>query len=378
MAGKIYKFIFKYVDPVQYFNTSNFKDAGVSAVICEEGYFSDGTLDDITIITVWDTDYGCEMRTRCWILNGTEETGLNYLTHLLSGMRNMADKLRIYIEESARSHKKTNIICKFCGSREVVRNGLHKNEQYWLCKACGHGFLNNHNLPKMKYPPDTIATSVNNYYSGNSITNICKGIEPRHNVLPSSSTVYAWIKRLTLIALKEEKKYTPKASERWAFSEKEIVLNSQSYRLCYIIDLETRFILAIKLSVSKRAVDLGSFLQAAQAKAQKLPRELYLPGGRSYRDSLKSAFDANSDKILIVTDVQREKESYAELSGVTILERLKPWYGSGEESRTQIILDGFAFHYNFLRLNEKLGSVPARAASINFPFRSWLDILRSQ
>ena len=38
--------------------------------------------------------------------------------------------------------------CKFCGSSDVVKNGTRAGTQYWLCKECGRGFVDNKALPK--------------------------------------------------------------------------------------------------------------------------------------------------------------------------------------------------------------------------------------
>lgn len=53
-------------------------------------------------------------------------------------------KLSIDIERDIR--------CKFCNSRDIVKNGHRKGTQYWLCKNCGHGFVANKSVPKSRYP----------------------------------------------------------------------------------------------------------------------------------------------------------------------------------------------------------------------------------
>lgn len=45
----------------------------------------------------------------------------------------------------------------------------------------------------------------------------------------------------------------------------------------------------------------------------------------------------------------------------------------------QLILEGFILYYNYLRPHESLkGRTPAQVAKIDFPYRSWLDIIRSE
>jgi hypothetical protein len=43
------------------------------------------------------------------------------------------------------------------------------------------------------------------------------------------------------------------------------------------------------------------------------------------------------------------------------------------------LLDGWLVYYNFFRLHEALGDkTPAEAAGIKFPFKNWLDVVKSQ
>ena len=83
--------------------------------------------------------------------------------------------------------------CKFCQSTNVVRNGHRKGTQYWLCKNCGHGFVDNKAVPKSRYPIDTVARAVYNYYAGMSLNTISEGIRQETGLSPSDSSIYGWM-----------------------------------------------------------------------------------------------------------------------------------------------------------------------------------------
>src|SRR4030043_1969245 len=83
--------------------------------------------------------------------------------------------------------------CKFCDSSRVVKNGTRKGTQYWLCKNCGRGFVDNQALPKMKFAMDTVASAVNQYYSGVSLKEIRDHIDKDSNIRPDYSAIYDWI-----------------------------------------------------------------------------------------------------------------------------------------------------------------------------------------
>ena len=48
------------------------------------------------------------------------------------------------------------VTCKFCGSENVVKNGVRSGDiQYYKCRHCGRAFAGNNALEGMKYPAGT-------------------------------------------------------------------------------------------------------------------------------------------------------------------------------------------------------------------------------
>ena len=70
--------------------------------------------------------------------------------------------------------------CKFCGSMNIVRNGTRRGTQYWLCRNCGRGFVDNKSLPKMRYPIEAIASAIYQYYAGLSLNDIRGHIDQQY------------------------------------------------------------------------------------------------------------------------------------------------------------------------------------------------------
>jgi hypothetical protein len=63
----------------------------------------------------------------------------------------------------------------------------------------------------------------------------------------------------------------------------------------------------------------------------------------------------------------------------TLKDRLKPMRGMDKLKTKQLVLEGLIFYYNFLRPHESLNDrTPAEAAGIDFPYKSWQDIIRSE
>jgi putative transposase len=274
-------------------------------------------------------------------------------------------------------------VCKFCSSANVVRNGKRKGTQYWLCKDCGHGFVANNALPRDRYPLAVAARAVSDYYSGKSLTGIREGIKQDYGLEPADSSVYNWLRTLTAIGLSEAKKYSPKVGDRWVIDETVISLkDNRKYWLINIIDSDTRFLLAHKLSPNRSMKDIITVIRAARDKAKNDPTQIVSDGWRAYPDAVEQVFGADC-KHLLGTPFEHGKLSTAliERWHGFLKDRLKPQRGmdKAETGHIQLILEGIVFYYNYLRPHEGLnGRTPAEVAKINFPYKDWLDIAKSQ
>ena len=68
IGGELQKLKIHFRDPSRYLDTSRFKEAGVSAAVCARvGPLGAPFWAGHLIHLCWDTDYGCEMRSRFWL-----------------------------------------------------------------------------------------------------------------------------------------------------------------------------------------------------------------------------------------------------------------------------------------------------------------------
>jgi putative transposase len=272
--------------------------------------------------------------------------------------------------------------CKFCQSVNVVKNGKRNNVQYYLCKECGRGFVHNRGLPHMRYPMDIVADAVYDYYAGVSLRKIRDGIDQKIQRRPSDSAIYGWVKRLTKIGLAEAKKHTPQVGDKWLADESVIRLkDGKKYWLINVIDYDTRFLLVSKLSRSRGIKDILEAFETALAKAKKYPKQMLTDGWLAYDDACERAFASETKHMVTTPFVEKEKSTnVVERWHGTLKDRLKPMRGMDKSETHQLILEGFVLNYNYLRPHESLNhKTPAEAAKIaTFPYRSWLDIIRSK
>jgi len=266
--------------------------------------------------------------------------------------------------------------CKFCDSSHVVRNGTRQGTQYWLCKNCGRGFVDNKALPRSRYPIEAVASALYLYFTGSSLNDIRRHTEQHYKVLPSDSTIYAWVRRYTKVAHEATKDLKPKVGDTWVADETGIKIGGKNYWLWDIIDLDTRYLLATYLSPNRGTREARKLMELSSERAGKIPKVVVTDSLRSYLDGIELAFGADTKHIQATP-----------FSGTQVIER---WHGTLKE-RTKVVwglkkpdtarqfLEGFLFFYNFLRPHESLkDKTPAQVAGIKFPFRNWLDVIRSQ
>jgi putative transposase len=271
------------------------------------------------------------------------------------------------------------IQCKFCGSLYVVKNGTRRGTQYWLCKNCGRGFVDNKALPKMRYPIEAIASAVYQYYAGLSLNDIRGYIDQQYHFRPSDSAIYNWVTRFTKTAIDEANKYTPKVGDTWVADETVIKVGGKKLWLIDIIDQETRYLLATRLSETRGKKDIALLMRKAYLKAGKAPKRILTDGLKVYPDAVDLVFGGETRHVVSKPFVEVDSTNVIERFQGTLKDRTKVMRGFKKPNTASLILDGWLVYYNYLRPHESLGDkTPARIAGINFPYQNWLDIVKSQ
>jgi putative transposase len=270
--------------------------------------------------------------------------------------------------------------CKYCGSAEVVRNGKsRKGVQNWLCRKCGKGFVDNKGLPRMKSPIDDVASAVYLYYTGSSLNEIRRYIEQQQGRLPSDATIYNWVTMLTKVAKIEAEKYTPKVGDTWVADETVLDIAGKKMWLLDIIDQDTRFLLATRLSETRGRKDIALLLRKAYLKAGKIaPKRILTDGWKVYPDATDLVFGSKTKHIAGRPFVEIDSTNVIERFQGTLKDRTKVMRGFKKPDSARLILDGWLIYYNFFRPHESLNDVtPAEKANIKFPFKDWLDLTKS-
>ena len=272
------------------------------------------------------------------------------------------------------------IRCKFCGSENVVKNGVRAgNIQYYKCRNCNRAFAGNDAMEGMKYPPDQIATAVSLFYDGLSIDAIRRQLDSLYHVYPSDSTVYYWIVRYTKAAVSNAKIANIKVGGVWVADETVLKLDQHVKAWFWdILDSNTRFLLASHMSVNRTTKDAQTLMESAMERAGKSPRVIYTDKLAAYLDGIELTFGADTKhKQGGPFDVGNNTNLIERFHG-TIKARTKVMRGMHNSQTAMLVMDGWLINYNFFRPHESLGNkTPGEVAKADFPFKSWLDVVTS-
>ena len=200
-----------------------------------------------------------------------------------------------------------------------------------------------------------------------------------YQVYPSDSTVYEWIVRYTKAAAKDAKISNIKVGSIWIADETVLRLDQHVKTWFWdIIDSDTRFLLASHISVTRTTKDAEALMQKAWDRAQKTPRIIYTDKLAAYLDGIELAFGADTKhKQGGPFDVKNNTNLIERFHG-TIKTRTKVMRNLRNSETARLVMDGWLINYNFFRPHESLkNKTPGEVAKATFPFKSWLDVVRS-
>lgn len=271
------------------------------------------------------------------------------------------------------------IVCKFCGSPDIVRNGRRQGTQYWLCRNCGRGFVANKALPRMKYSVEDISSALYSYFAGSSLEQIRGLIEQQSNIRPSDSAIYSWVTKFSKMAVDEAKIYIPNVGSTWVADETVLRIEGKNVWFWDIIDSKTRFLLASHISKTRTIKDAQRLMELASERAGKIPRVVVTDKLSAYIDGIELTFGAETKHVQSKPFDTASLNNLIERFHGTLKDRTKVLRGFKSIRTAEEILQGWLFYYNFLRPHESLGDrTPAEASGIKFPHKNWLDIVRNQ
>jgi len=273
----------------------------------------------------------------------------------------------------------TEVRCKYCGGRNVTKYGTFRGRQRFWCKDCKRKFADNDALPNMQTPVDQVGTAVSMFYEGQSLNSIRRLLTQIYHSYPSDSTVYRWVSKFTKKAIKEAKDYHPQVGDVWVADETVLKIDGKNVWFWDVIDADTRFLLASRISKSRTIKEAALLMNEAKLKAGKSPKQILTDGLPAYRDGIELVFGADTKHIRGEPFDTEKNTNRIERFHSTLKSRTKIMRGLKDIKSARLFTDGWLFYYNYLRPHESLDDrTPARIAGLKIPYRNWGDLISNR
>jgi len=302
--------------------------------------------------------------------------------HIFGVEFSLALKKRV---ESTRITPLNNISsCMFCGSDNIVKDGVRHNKygdlQKFHCRNCQKYFSFNVGFEKMKHNPQAITTALQLYFSGESLRNTQKSLRLL-GVEVSHKTVYKWIKKYIGLMEKYIEKLKPEVSDTWRADELWMKFKGEMKYVFAIMDDETRYWIAQEVAETKIKHDARKIFQLAKKVAGKKPMTMITDGLPAYNDAYKKEYWTQRNPrtkhirhIKLKGDMNNNKME--RLNG-EIRQREKTMRGLKRKDTP--ILKGYQIYHNYIREHEGLnGKTPAEACGITVEGKNkWKTLIQN-
>ncbi len=277
---------------------------------------------------------------------------------------------------------------------DVVLDGFKNGNQRYECKACDNHFFAEGRPQGKWFTAQQIGDAVDSYYSGMSYKQVAEGIEDTYDLPePAKSTIFAWVKAYTRHGLRvmagqvgpdgtemtaTRKRIKANVGDHRVTDEMMIDIGGEKWWLWNVMDRETRYILAARLSRERYTKDAIALFKKSKANANKEPKTMTTDGLRAYVDGIKTVFH-NTDHVVSQGIREPVNNNLSERLQGAFRQRIKTMRGMEKRLTAQEYVDGWVLDFNFMKKHEALGGdTPAEAAGVTkqVPRDSWEDVVR--
>jgi putative transposase len=313
----------------------------------------------------------------------------------------LAAKFRLGLQEKV-PEVEAGPVCEKCRSSDVIQSGHRRNKsgavRRFRCKTCGYSFSGKEGFHKRRSDPDVISKALDLYFRGTSLRQVAEHLAQAYGLPVSDTTVYRWVTHYSALAAEWMESQNAKVGETWHVDERVVNVNGENHYLWNVMDSDTRFLLASRISKGRGIPEARAAFQDAKATTEVRPQEIRSDGYPGYPEAIKREFgrfrrpgDLPNDQkrngpARSIFNPHRVVPSIRAPESNNILERLNGT--SKDRTKTMRAYDndrgagtlsrGWQVHYNFVRNHLALGKTPAEAAGLpelgQFKWREILDL----
>lgn len=288
----------------------------------------------------------------------------------------LAVKFREGFAETARALPEPGPSCQACHSGNVVSDGKRRNKSgavaKFRCRACGACFSGKEGFHNRRSDPEMIAKALDLYFRGVSFRQVAEHFGQVYGLRLSPMTVYRWVTHYSALAAEWMNRQGAKVGETWHVDERVVNVDGEHRFLWNVMDRDTRFLLASRISKGRGVREARAAFKDAKAATVVRPKEIRSDGLPSYVRAISKEFGSNHGPGGKKHSPHRVVPSIRAPNSNNILERLN---GTSKD-RTKVmraydndlgaadLSAGWQVHYNMVREHLALGSTPGVAAGM--------------
>lgn len=286
--------------------------------------------------------------------------------------------------------------CPKCGKATFIHHDFKFYTNYRCgVKSCNHSFsvikleniqptsseslLGKLSFTRMRFKLHTILTALNLYFVCNSSTRqISAFLLQTQNLSVSHVTISKWVRKFAPMFEVIKERFMPSVdlnSDEWHADETVVKISGIRYYIWFIVDSETRFVIAFHLSPYRDHTQAFSLFNKARDFGN--PKSVVTDRLGSYNVAAGKVFN-NSDHIKVESFKADISNNLIESFNGSFKDFYRSKKGFASYSSANNIISTFVFFYNFVRTHSSLnGLTPAQVAGANYSERSrrnWLLI----
>ena len=279
---------------------------------------------------------------------------------------------------SAIEEAEPKILCPKCKSEDVIKWGTRKTtygeNQRFRCHDCGHRFVVDKGLCRMKNSPKTITLTLDLYFKGVSQRKIADHLKQFEDVSVSQPTILEWIKKYLKLLSKYSEKYKADVGNIWHSDETTVFIKKDGEKKYYqwiwnVMDAKTRYLLACQVTETRYIKDARRPLHTAKEAAMNVPDAIVTDGLQAYKEAIKAEYYGlgriQNPHIRLKDFETKPNNNILERLNGTFRERTKVMRSLDSAVGAQEFSTGMQTYYNYIRPHMGIGGmVPAQLANI--------------
>ena len=137
--------------------------------------------------------------------------------------------------------------CKFCNSPNTIKEGVRNKKQDYLCKDCGHKFVDNLSFVGMRTPAAIIGNSIHMFYDGVAMNTVDEQMKVIYDYKINTSSIWRWVMKYSKRAYDYLSHYPAELGDTWLVDKTKIKIRGQPAWDWDVIDVKTRVLVGTHL-----------------------------------------------------------------------------------------------------------------------------------